>query len=387
MWPLSFPVSMEFRHQRIDDGAPNSQMAFCLTTDLTGNGRPDVIIGANGTQEMVDIPLYGTVNVQSITGMGAILKRVKPNVFWYENPSWERHDVATAPALSVGGSLGDITGNGRPDLVAGQNINRHDLWWFEIPDDPREEWTRRLITDDFEKYHDTAVADVDGDGENEVVALSQESATVFYYDIPDDPRREPWPAGNRHIVADSLNVEGLAVTDLDGDGAPEIVAGPNVFHRTEVGTWEYEQIAEGWDWTRLAVADVDGDGDDEVILVEGDVPYNADRRARLGVFDPPDWSATLLHDDLSNPHTLQVTDFDGDGASDVFVAEMGLEPGHDPRRILFHNDGTGGFEAELLGTGIPTHEAKAVDLDGDGRVDIVGKAYTERRVDAWFNEG
>jgi len=105
------------------------------------------------------------------------------------------------------------------------------------------------------------------------------------------------------------------------------------------------------------------------------------------VFDQPDWSVTLLHDDLSNPHTLQVADFDGDGSPDVFVAEMGLEPGHDPRRILFRNDGTGTFETEVLGTGIPTHEAKAVDLDGDGRIDIVGKAYTERHVDAWFNEG
>jgi len=282
---------MEFRHQRIDDAPPNSKMAFCLTTDLTGNGRPDIVIGANGKEELVDVPVLGTVNVQAITGMGVILKRVKSNVFWYENPSWECHEVATAPALSVGGSLKDITGNGRPDLVAGQNIHRHDLWWFEIPDDPREKWTRRLITDDFEKYHDTAVADVDGDG------------------------------------------------------------------------------------------------NDEILLIEGDIPYAEDRRARLGVFDQPDWSVTLLHDDLSNPHTLQVADFDGDGSPDVFVAEMGLEPGHDPRRILFRNDGTGTFETEVLGTGIPTHEAKAVDLDGDGRIDIVGKAYTERHVDAWFNEG
>jgi hypothetical protein len=362
-------------------------MSFCLTTDLTGNGRPDVVIGANGTQELIDVPLLGTVNLQAVTGMGAILKRIKTNVFWYENPSWERHDVGRAPALAPGGALGDITGNGRPDLVTGQNIRAHNLWWLEVPEDPRRRWTRRLITDDFEKYHDIAVADVDGDGDNEVVALSQESETVFYYDIPDDPRREPWPVKNRHIVDDDLNVEGLAVTDLDGDGAVEIVAGANVFHRGDDGAWERESIAEGWGWTRLAVADVDGDGEDEIVLVEGDVPYNEDRPARLGVFDPPEWSVTLIHDELSNPHTLQVADFDDDGAPDLFVAEMGLEPGHEPRQLLFHNDGTGSFEVELLGAGIPTHEAKVVDLDGDGRLDIVGKAYTERHVDAWFNEG
>ncbi|WP_423998882.1 FG-GAP repeat domain-containing protein [Haloarcula salina] len=374
---------MEFRHQVIDESPPASQMSFCLTTDLTGSGVPDVIVGALGTEYVVDLPLIGTsVDLFSVYGMGPLARRLQTNVFWYENPGWERHDVARAPELSVGGSLGDVTGNGGPDLVAGQNIHRHKLWWFEIPLDPRETWTRRLITDDFEKYHDTAVADVDGDGENEVVGLSQESQTVFYYDIPDNPRREPWPVANRHVVADGLNVEGVAVEDVDGDGEAEIVAGPNVFHRTDDG-WEREQIAEGWECTRIAIDDLDGDGEPEIVLVEGDEPYLDDRPARLGVFDPPEWSLTLLHDDLSNPHSLQVADLDGDGTPDIFVAEMGLEEGHTPRQFAFRNDGAGNFEQELLGTGIATHEAKVVDLDGDGDPDIVGKAYTEPHVDVW----
>jgi hypothetical protein len=358
-------------------------MSFCLTTDLTGNGRPDVIVGALGDTHEVQFPLVDkSVDLLSVFGMGPVARRLQTNVFWYENPGWERHDVAKAPKLSVGGSLGDITGNGRPDLVAGQNIHKRKLWWFEIPDDPREQWTRRLITDDFEKYHDTAVADVDGDGENEVVGLSQESQTVFYYDIPEDPTREPWPAANRHVVAEDLDVEGVAVEDVDGDGAVEIVAGPNIFHRTADG-WDRESIAPDWKCTRIAIEDFDGDGDLEIALVEGDEPYLDDRPARLGVFDPPEWDLTLLHDDLSNPHSLDVADFDGDGNPDIFVAEMGLEAGHEPRQFVFHNDGAGNFEERELGTGIPTHEAKVTDLDGDGVPDIVGKAYTEPRVDVW----
>lgn len=374
---------MHLQHQRIDDSPPASRMAFCLTTDLTGNGRPDVVVGALGDKYEVVVPVVNKpVDLLSVFGMGPLARRLQTNVFWYENPGWERHDVARAPELSVGGSLGDVTGNGRPDLVAGQNIHRNKLWWFEIPSDPREQWTRRLITDDFEKYHDTAVADVDGDGENEIVGLSQESRTVFYYDIPADPTREPWPVANRHIVAEDLNVEGVVVEDVDDDGAVEIVAGPNVFHRTADG-WDREHIAEGWKCTRIAIEDLDDDGDLEIVLVEGDEPYLDDRPARLGVFDPPEWDLTLLHDDLSNPHSLDVADFDGDGTPDIFVAEMGLEDGHEPRQFVFRNDGSGNFEQKQLDTGIPTHEAKVVDLDGDGVPDIVGKAYTEPRVDVW----
>ncbi|RDI69640.1 FG-GAP repeat domain-containing protein [Halopelagius longus] len=379
---------MEFQHSRIDDSPPCGQMSFCLTTDLTGNGLPDVIVGALGGIYPFTVPVIGKdLNLRKLPGTREVIKQMETNVFWYENPGWERHDVAKAPDLSVGGSLGDISGDGTMDLVAGQNLNEHDLYWFEQPDDPREEWTRRLITDDFEKYHDTAVADVDGDGEDEVVVLSQESAVVFYYDIPEDPRREPWPVENRHMVAEDLDVEGVEVADVDGDGTVEILAGPNVFHRNGDGTWDRESIAEGWPWTRLAVADVDDDGEDEILVTEGDLPYQDpdDRRARLGLFDPPEWTPTILHDDLSNPHSLQVADIDDDGDLEIYVAEMGLEEGHTPRQFVFHRNDDGSFEPEVIEEGVATHEAKVVDLDGDGRLDIVGKGYSERNVDAWFN--
>lgn len=375
---------MEFTHRRIDDNPPCKRMSFCLTHDFTGNGRPDILIGALGNKWPVDLPVIGELDFGKIDVTSALLKQFETNVFWYENPGWERHDVASAPELSVGGSLGDITGNGQQDLVAGQNINRHKLWWFEVPEEPRENWTRRLITNDFEKYHDTAVGDVDDDGSPEVLAFSQESGTIFYYDIPADPRREPWPIANRHIVARDISVEGVEIADIDGDGKTEIIAGPNIFHRTDEGNWECEVLADDWEYTRVEIADIDGDGEDEILLVEGDIPYHSDRRARLGVFDPPDWELTVLHDDLSNPHTLQVADIHGNNSADIFVAEMGLEPGHTPRHLLFSNDGNGQFETETIETGIPTHEAKVVDLDGDGQFDIVGKSYTQEHVDIWL---
>lgn len=378
---------MEFRHERIDEATPAGRMSFCLTEDFTGNGRPDVLVGALGVNRWVDLPVVGgSVNLHELPIARSLVARAETNVFWYENPGWERHDVARAPRLSVGGALGDITGNGRADLVTGQNLST-DLYWLEQPADPRDNWTRRLLTDDFEKYHDVTVADVDDDGHDEVVFLSQESAVVGYYDVPAVPRQEPWPRTNRKILAENLNVEGVAVTDLDGDGRTELVAGPNVFNRSG-DEWTHESIADGWGWTRAAVADLDDDGQQEVVLTEGDVPYAEDRPARLGVFDPSNWELTLLREDLYNPHTVQTADFDGDGHEDIYVAEMGLDSYEDAVHYVFANRGDDSleFEEHVIERGIPTHEAKAVDLNGNGRPDVVGKGYADTHVDIWYNE-
>ena len=378
---------MDFRHERIDEDTPAGRMSFCLTEDLTGNGRPDVLIGALGVSRWVDLPVVGgSVNLRELPVARSLVARSETNVFWYENPGWERHDVARAPRLSVGGALGDLTGNGRVDLVTGQNLST-DLFWLEQPDNPRDTWTRRLLTDDFEKYHDVTVTDIDDDGRDEVVFLSQESAVVGYYDVPADPRQEPWPRANRHILAENLDVEGIAVADLNGDGRTELVAGANIFYRSG-DKWTRESIAEGWSWTRVAVADLDGDGQEEIVLTEGDIPYAEDRPARLGVFDPPSWELTLLHEDLYNPHTIQIADFDGDGHDDIYVAEMGLNGYDDAAHYVFTNAGDSSlmFEEHVIECGIPTHEAKAVDIDNDGRPDIVGKGYADTHVDIWYNK-
>jgi hypothetical protein len=103
-------------------------------------------------------------------------------------------------------------------------------------------------------------------------------------------------------------------------------------------------------------------------------------------FDPPDWESTFLAEDLFCPHSLQVADFDGDGYPDIFVGEMSLGENDQPTHYLFKNRGDGTFEKQTLAGGIPTHEAKAADFTGNGRIDIVGKSYTpDHHVDIWLN--
>jgi hypothetical protein len=311
----------------------------------------------------------------------------EPNLYWYENPGWERHDIANLPRIDVGHTMGDVDGDGREDLLVAQGIKNHDVYWLRQPEDHRQRWDVFLITDSYEKYHDLAFGDIDDDGKPEVVGLSQESGVIFYYDIPSDPTAEPWPENHRHIVAEGLSVEGAALADIDGDGQTELIAGPNVFHR-EAKDWRRQVIAEdGWDDARVAVADVDDDGVPEVILTEGDSPHLVDNPGRVAIFDPPDWSRTLLSEEMFCPHSVQVADFNGDGNPDIYVAEMGLGENEDPQHVVFENQGDGRFEPVTVADGVATHEAKVANVTGTGRPDIVGKSYgPDHHVDVLYNE-
>jgi len=351
-------ADLKFRHEVIDPEPPGAQHDITLIVDVNGNGRNDIIIGA---------------------------KQGDPNVFWYENPSWTRHALATCPSLEAGGVVLDLNGDGRPDFVAGREGRGKELYWFENPGDPTQPWAVHLITDRFERYHDQAAGDIDGDGKPEILISSQNVGVIAYFDIPEDPSVSPWPDECCHVLAEDMpRTEGLVIVDLDGDGRNELVVGPNVFWPPgDPGDpWRRENFAPDLVMTRAGVVDLDGDGRLEIVLAEGE-----SHPGRLAWCAPPDWELHVLNDSLFHPHSLEIADFNGDGRPDIFVAEMGLGRNPDPKMLIYVNQGGGQFEEVVIQRGVSTHEAKVGDLTGDGRPDIVGKPFQpESHIDAWFNE-
>ena len=312
-------------------------------------------------------------------------RKPNPELYWLGRTpagTWEKHIIDdTFATLEAGGVLFDIDGDGDLDFIAGQDARGDRLYWWECPDDPTRRWQRHEICQmPGNKSHDQIVADLDGDGRPELIFWNQGAARLFWVPIPDDPKVSPWP-GIR-LIAQDVKEEGLAVADVDGDGRAELIAGQSWYRPVDPqkGLWERHRYAEGYVAPRVAAADFDGDGRVEIIVSEGDASLNGRQYGRLVRFKcghNPEaaWEPELLHDGLLDPHSLVVEDFDGDGQPDLFVGELGMPRGddsHPPAQRIYWNR-NGAFIEEIIEEGLGTHESKAIRLDG--ALGIVGKPY------------
>ncbi len=342
--------------------------------------RIDAIGSQLGQTALVDVDRDG--DLDWISGQA---DRTGGEVWWWEYrgpDDWVRHSMGRGHT-DVGGAAHDVNGDGFVDFLAGSRL-------LLSTGRPRvEEFTAHDVGTIYS--HDTAFADIDGDGTLDALANSDRSG-LFWYTVPKDPKG-PWSA---HPIASASehNVHGGAwprpVGDLDGDGDSDVVTGQG---------WYENRDGRGLSWrphlnldlgeahqyglaVRTWVGDLDGDGDNDVVQAEADNPDG-----RVAFFENDgrgEWTRHLIkaEGDGQDFHSLAVADFDGDGDLDVFSCGGPLSSGAPRRAYVWENEaGPGGRPSagrweEHVVAEKPCHEAVAGDVDGDGDVDLAFKPWT-----------
>jgi len=197
---------------------------------------------------------------------------------------------------------------------------------------------QRHDIDDYRAGYQVAVADVNGDGKPDVIALSTQANRVDWYENP------TWR--QRPIARTDRNID-LAPLDIDGDGRPEIALASG-FHYSDGNRggqiqwlkstagleepWQIHPIAVDPVVHRLRWGDVDGDGRAELIHAPifgpGSKGPAAARPSHLWAFRVPRdllggaWESWKIDESLTVLHGLYVGDIDGDGRAELLTASF-----------------------------------------------------------------
>jgi hypothetical protein len=329
----------DFQEIRIHSG-PISGERFAVA-DLNGNGRNDIV-----SAQLFD--------AKSSTRDG------RTGVFWYENPgsgpkpssdgSWREHFIGEHPGQQVKDvAVGDIDGDGRPDVVVRAErstslyFQKEGGWRFrELKHGPRE---------------GLALADLTRDGRLDIILNG------FWFETPADPIEGEYV---RHVIDGKwfaqpqkgmANAAYVAVGDLNGDGLPDVLFShsettgyPVSWYAVErleqvrTGPWKERRIAEVFDWCEtLEVADVDGDGHLDVLAAK----FQRHSPPGSASANEPPFPVSIFYNVARDGSKWQRQDLGQDG---IYAGTLG-------------------------------------DVGSDGSIDVVGmRSYYKGPIDLWENQ-
>jgi hypothetical protein len=220
----------------------NDGTAEIVTREQGEEGNRIVVWKPDGSawkQRIIACPTGEGLALTDIDGDGRL--EIVTGGRWYDSPDdimhdpWSEHVFADWPSAAVV-AVGDMNGNGRPDVVLTPAESPGRISWFETPSDPRQRnWTEHIVDDSVEFAHSLAVCDMDNDGRLDIVAAemhdqrSPRKRVMAYFN------RGGGVSWQRDILA-TTGSHNLCVADLRGNGRMDIV-GAN-YQGTTVEMWE-----------------------------------------------------------------------------------------------------------------------------------------------------
>ncbi|MBE7170258.1 MAG: VCBS repeat-containing protein [Williamsia sp.] len=357
--------------------------AYIVFSDIDGDGKPDMVVG----------------NRSNI----AVLRNISPTGSL--SPSSFAPAVTVVTIASNNGSadnfvVSDVTGDGKPDIITTVfnlmvvyknvstpgNISAGSFMTFG-GGGPIDGPESSIVS-----THSLAVGDLDGDGKPDLVILSRNFKRLRIFRNGSVNGSPPFGGSSTVIPVSYSILNSIAISDLNGDGKPELVMSYTleytggrgailVFRNQSVpgqinensfsafgpfGSFEYV--------ANIAIGDIDGDGKSDIVATGSGIGLNAPdvvnvlrNNSTTGVVNSISFDPVVPLQSRPGSYILALNDIDGDGKPDILTNPGG------GINILRNTSTPGNISASatafLSGQGTGINVATG-DLDGDGMPEV-----------------
>ena len=287
----------------------------------------------------------------------------------------------------------DLDGDGDLDII-GTTVNSIPLYdsvyWLE--NNGFGIFSMKPIDPDAPNTYDVFSADIDNDGDMDVVRASHNSDTIAWCENNGDQEF------TTHIVSNTVDgARAVHAVDLDDDGDTDILSagfGGDIFtwHENDgfenftARTVNTEALATRDGARNIHAEDMDGDGDLDIVTAA----YYGDTVAWFENQSDGTFVEHLVSTSVKGAVEALPVDFDADGDMDILAAA------YDTGRLLwFDNDGSQSFIMQTVSSEVSNITGVHVaDINADGHLDIlhvqVGESdrvsWHERQDDGSFIE-
>lgn len=284
----------------------------------------------------------------------------KPDILagarWFEAPDWKVHDIWKHKKFDYTKGYSDsflnfamdVNEDGWVDFICFDFPGR-EVYWFENPAGAETLWKRNLI-DSVASNESPMVVDVDGNGKKDLVFGNEKLGQMAWFSARVNAGKVSWirtAISEKNAKGVGLFSHGLGWGDLNGDRIKDVMirggwweapkdmkSSPWIFHEADLG----ESCAQ------MLTYDFDSDGDADVVSSSAHdygVWWYEQVEDRVGEKDKKSSFIThTIDSSFSESHSLVLEDINLDGLPDLvtgkrFFAHQGKGPGGMEPAVLY----------------------------------------------------